>query len=86
MDADEIQGSSVEYQSPGRAGGSTLLKKSASIKSASNYIMGQAGKDAKECPETGARPASSSFHKTVKSSKSLSQSQNAFTKVKSLQK
>jgi len=42
-----------------------------------------AGKDVKEYLDTGAKPASAStFNKTAQASKS----QNAFTKVKSLQK
>ena len=36
MDADDIQGISIDYQSPGRNGGVTLLKKSASIKNVPN--------------------------------------------------
>lgn len=83
MDADDIQGISIDYQSPGRNGGVTLLKKSASIKNVSNQIMVLAGKDTKEYLDAGAKPASAStFNKTAQASKS----QNAFTKVKSLQK
>ena len=81
--ADDIQAMSIEYQSPGRNGGVTLLKKSASIKNVVNQPIVIAQKDVKDYIDSGAKPQSAnSFNRTSQSSKS----QNAFTKVKSLQK
>jgi hypothetical protein len=63
--ADDIQAMSIEYQSPGRNSGVTLLKKSASIKNVPN-IMIIAGKEVKEYADPGAKPASASaFSKTA---------------------
>jgi hypothetical protein len=67
MDADDIQGISIDYGSPGLNKSVTLLKKSASIKNVSNQVIVLAGKDIKDYVDAGIKPASANIlNKTAK--------------------